>query len=284
MWFEQVLFFIAAIGALGGAIGVITLRNPFFSVLALVAHLLSLAVLFLLLRAEFLAAAQVVVYAGAVMVLYVFVVAYIGGVDEPLGTERTAVTKVAPLFAIALLIEICFAVLGTGLKAIDTHGPKVASDFGSPSAIGRLLLDRFLLAFEVASFLLLVAAVGAVVLAQRRRGLEELGADELPERAGQAPIPRGSGGPSSLGEDEPTVIPAGTAEGANDPTVQGTEGWETQEGGSEEAEPGEAAPEDDEPAPRTAPDQPDAPDAEPAGPVREPEEPDPDREPQETPA
>ena len=75
----EVLFFIAAIGAIAGAIGVIGLRNPFYSVLALVCHLLSLAALFLLLRAEFVAAAQVVVYAGAVMVLYVFVVAYVGG-------------------------------------------------------------------------------------------------------------------------------------------------------------------------------------------------------------
>ena len=79
----EVLFFIAAIGAVAGAVGVITLRNPFFSVLALVFHLLSLAALFLLLRAEFVAAAQVIVYAGAVMVLYVFVVAYVGGAEAP---------------------------------------------------------------------------------------------------------------------------------------------------------------------------------------------------------
>src|SRR3954451_7585327 len=85
MWFEQLLFFAAAIGALGGAIGVVTLRNPFYSVLALVGHLLSLAVLFLLLRAEFVAAIQVVIYAGAVMVLYVFVVAYVGDQSEPIG-------------------------------------------------------------------------------------------------------------------------------------------------------------------------------------------------------
>ena len=67
---------------IAGAIGVVMLRDPFYSVLALVAHLLSLAVLFLLLRAEFVAAVQVVVYAGAVMVLYVFVVAYVGGESE----------------------------------------------------------------------------------------------------------------------------------------------------------------------------------------------------------
>jgi NADH-quinone oxidoreductase subunit J len=229
VWFEQVLFFVAAIGALGGAIGVVLVRNPFFSVLALVAHLLSLAVLFLLLRAEFLAAAQVVVYAGAVMVLYVFVVAYIGGVDEPLGEERAALTKVAPLFALALLVEICFAVFGTGLSAIDSRGAHIGPGFGSPGEIGRLLLERFLLVFEAASFLLLVAAVGALVLAQRRRGLEDLDADVLPERAGQAPIMQGPGGPSSIGESTPTRIPAGTAEGPGDPTVERSPDHETQE-------------------------------------------------------
>ena len=87
MWFEDVLFFVAGIGALAGALGVILVRNPFYSVLALVGHLISLAVLFLMLDAQFVAAAQVVVYAGAVMVLYIFVVAYIGGSDEPLRPE-----------------------------------------------------------------------------------------------------------------------------------------------------------------------------------------------------
>jgi NADH-quinone oxidoreductase subunit J len=224
-----VLFFLAAIGALGGAIGVVVVRNPFYSVLALVAHLLSLAVLFLLLRAEFLAAAQVVVYAGAVMVLYVFVVAYIGGVDEPLGEERAAITRLGPLFAFALLVEICLAVFGSGLSALDSRGAHVGPGFGSPGEIGRLLLERFLLAFEAASFLLLVAAVGAVLLARRRRGLEELGGDELPERAGQAPVVRGPGGPSAPGESTPTRIPAGTAEGPGDPTVEPSPDHETQE-------------------------------------------------------
>jgi NADH-quinone oxidoreductase subunit J len=230
MWFEQLMFFLAAAGALGGAVGVVMLRNPFYSVLALVAHLLSLSVLFLLLRAEFLAAAQVVVYAGAVMVLYVFVVAYIGGVDEPIGEERLAVARVGPLFVLALLVELMIAVLGSGLTAIDGRGAKVGPSFGSPGEIGRLLLERFLLVFEAASFLLLVAAVGAVLLARRRRGLEEEGGDELPERAGQAPIPTGEGGPSAPGEDIRTRIPAGTAEGAADPAIQRSSDWETQEG------------------------------------------------------
>jgi NADH:ubiquinone oxidoreductase subunit 6 (subunit J) len=176
MWFEQVLFFAAAIGALAGAVGVVTLRNPFYSVLALVAHLVALALLFLLLHAEFIAAAQVVVYAGAVMVLYVFVVAYIGGSDEPLRPEGGPLATFGPLFAAALAVELCVAVLGTGLEAVDSRGADLGAGFGSPGAIGSLLLRKFLVPFEAASYLLLVAAVGAVVLARRRRGLEEVGA------------------------------------------------------------------------------------------------------------
>ena len=174
MWFEQLMFFVAGAGALGGAIGVVMLRNPFYSVLALVAHLISLAVLFLLLRAEFLAAAQVVVYAGAVMVLYIFVVAYVGGSDEPLRPEGGGIASFGPLFAAALLVELTIAVVGTGLGAIDSRGPDVGPGFGSPAEIGALLLQRFLVAFEAASYLLLVAAVGAVVLARRRRGLDDI--------------------------------------------------------------------------------------------------------------
>jgi NADH-quinone oxidoreductase subunit J len=162
MWFEQVLFFIAGIGALAGALGVVLLRNPFYSVLALVGHLIALALLFLLLHAEFLAAGQVVVYAGAVMVLYIFVVAYIGGSDEPLRPEGGLVNAFGPLFAAAIGIELCIAF--------------VASGFGEPASIGELLLTDYLVAFEAASYLLLVAAVGAVVLARRRRGLEDMAA------------------------------------------------------------------------------------------------------------
>jgi NADH-quinone oxidoreductase subunit J len=173
VWFEQVMFFVAGIGALAGAIGVVTLRDPFYSVLALVGHLIFLAVLFLLLRAQFLAAAQVVVYAGAVMVLYVFVVAYIGGSDEPLRPpEGGAIGAFGPLFAGALLLELCFAILGSSLAALDSRGAHVGAGFGAPGQIGQLLLTKFLFPFEAASYLLLIAAVGAVVLARRRRGLE----------------------------------------------------------------------------------------------------------------
>jgi NADH-quinone oxidoreductase subunit J len=176
MWFEQFLFFVAGILAIAGALGVVLLRNPFYSVLALVSHLLALSVLFLLLRADFVAAAQVVVYAGAVMVLYVFVVAYIGGTDEPVRLQSTGVPgSFGPLFAGLLFIEIAIAVIGSGLGALDTRGADIGTGFGSPGEIGQLLLTKFLLPFEAASFLLLVAAVGAVVLARKRRGLLDPG-------------------------------------------------------------------------------------------------------------
>ena len=170
---------------IGGAVGVVTLSNPFYSVLALVAHLLSLAVLFLLLRAEFVAAAQVVVYAGAVMVLYVFVVAYVGDEEQALdgGLTRRPRSRGADgrklsgaLFAGALLVELLIALLGSGLKAVEGDGAPYAPGprtFGTPAYIGNLLLTRFLLVFEAASLLLLIAAVGGVVLARRRRGLDE---------------------------------------------------------------------------------------------------------------
>ena len=176
---SAVLFFLAAIGALSGAIGVVVIRNPFYSVLALVFHLICLAALFLLLRAEFVAAAQVIVYAGAVMVLYVFVVAYVGGSDEPIGGGGNALRVLGPLFALAVAIELCIAMLGTALKGISGKGAPYVPGFGTPREIGRLFLTTYLFPFEVASLLLLVAAIGAVMLARRRRGL---GPDEELDR------------------------------------------------------------------------------------------------------
>src|SRR5690349_7940342 len=149
----EVFFFIAAIGAVGGAAGTVMLRDAFYSVLALVTHLIFLAILFLLLRAEFVAAAQVVVYAGAVMVLYVFVVAYVGGGEELAG--GTALRILGPLFALGLAIELCIAVLGSALKGISSKGAPYVLGFGTPRHIGTLFLTKYLFPFEVASLLLL---------------------------------------------------------------------------------------------------------------------------------
>src|ERR1700753_3912515 len=123
---SAVLFFLAALGAIAGAIGVVMLRNPFYSVLALVSHLVSLSVLFLLLRAEFVAAVQGVVYAGAVRVLYVFVVAYVGGEGDGIGerlrganagSSGAALRLGGAVLGGALLAKVLIAPLGTRLRA-----------------------------------------------------------------------------------------------------------------------------------------------------------------------
>jgi NADH-quinone oxidoreductase subunit J len=201
---SAVLFFIAALGVIAGALGVVLLRDAFYSVLALVGHLVCLAVLFLLLRSEFVAAVQVVVYAGAVMVLYVFVVAYIGGEPDRLDLSRIAdryngqssrVRVGGILLGGALLVELMIALLGTGLEGVRGHGAPYSpgpETFGTPAYIGKLLLTRFLLVFEVASFLLLIAAVGAVVLARRRRGLEPDLQEEEPQLHHLAPREAGT--------------------------------------------------------------------------------------------
>jgi NADH-quinone oxidoreductase subunit J len=114
-----------------------------------------------------------------VMVLYIFVVAYIGGADEPLRPESGGIAVFGPVFALALAVELCIAFISSGLQALDSEGAYVGAGFGSPGQIGELLLTDFLVPFEAASFLLLVAAVGAVVLARRRRGLEDEGTGAL---------------------------------------------------------------------------------------------------------
>jgi NADH-quinone oxidoreductase subunit J len=220
---SQVIFFIAAIGALAGAIGVITVRNPFYSVLLLVVHLICLAALFMLLRAEFVAAAQVVVYAGAVMVLYVFVVAYVGGGEEL--AAGTALRVLGPLFALALAIELCIAMLGSALKGISSKGAPYVLGFGTPRHIGTLFLTKYLFPFEVASLLLLVAAIGAVVLARRRRGLEE--PDDDFELRVRAPRPANTG---TMAEAAGVRQAIEAAEAAIEPEVE-VVGRRTGEGG-----------------------------------------------------
>jgi NADH-quinone oxidoreductase subunit J len=198
---EAVLFFIAAIGATAGAIGVVAARNPFYSVLALIAHLFSLAVLFLLLTSAFVAAAQVVVYAGAVMVLYIFVVAYVGEAHEARLDPVPGQRLFAGLLAFFLFVEISAAVLSSALKALSTKGPDVPAGFGDPAAIGNLLLEKFLVPFEASSVLLLIAAVGAIVLAGRKRDGRQTG-----------------GGVTSSGHSAPKARPEGVAPAPVPPT------------------------------------------------------------------
>jgi NADH-quinone oxidoreductase subunit J len=156
---------LAAGGAcLASGVGVVTVKNPFLSALALIGNLGSLAVLYLLLTAEFVAAAQVLVYAGAVMVMFLFVIAYIGPRQEaPWAGGPAWQTLAAVVAAVAIFVEIIVVIaLKAGGKL--AHTDHVNGTFGSPGWIGRLFLTDHLLAFEITSIVLLVAAVGGVIL------------------------------------------------------------------------------------------------------------------------
>jgi NADH-quinone oxidoreductase subunit J len=160
---------VAAFACIASALGVISFKNPFYSALALIGNLASLAVLYLLLGGEFVAAAQVLVYGGAVMVMFLFVIAYLGDRTDQApwagGPSWQAVGTV--LAAGAILAEVIAALaLTTGNLANEAH---IDRSFGSPASIGRLFLTDHLLAFEVTSIVLLVAAVGGVVLGAHAR-------------------------------------------------------------------------------------------------------------------
>jgi NADH:ubiquinone oxidoreductase subunit 6 (subunit J) len=165
---EEILVWMVWVGAaltlLSSGLAVILFANPFYSALALIANLASLAVLYLLLAAEFVAAAQVLVYAGAIVVMFLFVIAYLGGrADTPWAGGPTLQSLAAVVAAGAIAVEIVVVI---GLKAGDrlSESAPVRDSFGSPAEIGRLFLADHLLAFEVTSIVLLIAAVGGVVL------------------------------------------------------------------------------------------------------------------------
>jgi NADH-quinone oxidoreductase subunit J len=176
-----VVWVAAAFACLGSGVAVVSFSNPFFSALALIGNLGALAVLYLLLSAEFVAAAQVLVYAGAVMVMFLFVIAYLGGqADAPWAGGPSWQQIGAVAAAGAILVEVIVAV---GLKAGNalSRSAGIHRSFGSPAAIGRLFLTDHLLAFEVTSIVLLVAAVGGVILGSHsRRSGGEAAATESP--------------------------------------------------------------------------------------------------------
>jgi NADH:ubiquinone oxidoreductase subunit 6 (subunit J) len=166
-----VVWVAAALACVASGVAVVSFSNPFYSALALIGNLGSLAVLYLLLSAEFVAAAQVLVYAGAVMVMFLFVIAYLGGrADAPWAGGPTWQAVAAVTAAVALLVETIVVV---GLKAGGSlsHEAKITSAFGSPAAVGRLFLTDHLLAFEITSIVLLIAAVGGVILGSHSRRL-----------------------------------------------------------------------------------------------------------------
>lgn len=159
----------AAFACLGSGVAVVSFSNPFYSALALIGNLGSLAVLYLLLSAEFVAAAQVLVYAGAVMVMFLFVIAYLGGrADTPWAGGPSWQAGAAITAAGALLVEIVVVIASKADGTLASEA-EIARSFGSPGEIGRLFLTDHLLAFEITSVVLLVAAVGGVILGGHAR-------------------------------------------------------------------------------------------------------------------
>jgi NADH-quinone oxidoreductase subunit J len=168
-----VAWFVAAFACLASALAVVSFTNPFYSALSLIANLASLAALFLLLGGEFVAAGQVLVYGGAVMVMFLFVIAYLGDRTDlsPWSGGPSWQVVGAVLAGGAILAEVIVVV---GLKAggFLSSEPHIGRSFGSPAAIGKLFLTDHLLAFEITSIVLLVAAVGGVVLGAHARQTE----------------------------------------------------------------------------------------------------------------
>ena len=164
------LFYLFATLTVGAGLGVISARNPVHAALFLVLTFVSASGLFVLLQAEFLAMALIVVYVGAVMVLFLFVVMMLNVNVDPLreGYARYLPVGliVAGIMAFELLSIISFKYFGLDKYSMPAH---VAGDFSNTKAIGRLLYSNYVYPFEVASIILLVAAIAAVALTLRKR-------------------------------------------------------------------------------------------------------------------
>lgn len=167
-------FYIIGALTIAGAMATITRRNPISAAMCLVGTLAGTAGLYLLLHATFLAAMQVLVYAGAIMVLFVFVVM---SVDRPEEEEILGRSYLNLGIAVALLLVLFLRVLPLvmGPEAHQLRPPAVATDFGSVRHVGQLLFTDYLFPFEAISILLLVAIVGAVVVSRRRADRERGG-------------------------------------------------------------------------------------------------------------
>jgi NADH-quinone oxidoreductase subunit J len=161
-----VIWLLAAAACIVTGIRVVTATNPFSSALSLIGNLVSLAVLYLLAQGEFVAAAQVLVYAGAVMVMFLFVIAYLGGrADAPFAAHRAA--QWTAVVAAGALLTVTLVALLMDANDLLSDPADVDRAFGGPGELGELFLTDHLLAFEITSIVLLVAAVGGVVLGIR---------------------------------------------------------------------------------------------------------------------
>jgi NADH-quinone oxidoreductase subunit J len=164
---DFIVFSVLAIVAIATALGMLLSRNAVYSALFLVLNFGTVAIFYILLNAPFIAMSQVSVYAGAIMVLFLFVIML-------LGTDILPATKALPwqrplAFVLALVLAGESIYLLFIRKAASGEIPQPVETFGSPQAIGNALFGQYLLPFEVTSILLLVAMVGAIVLTQKEK-------------------------------------------------------------------------------------------------------------------
>ncbi len=167
-----VLWGILAALAVGSGLAVILIRNPIYCALSLVVNFFLLAVMYLLLRAEFLAAIQIIVYAGAIMVLFIFVIMLLNLGGEETRDKLRVLRPLAFLLGLVLLVEVVAALR---YRAYVGENPALSFPLVSTSPavaggvreFGRLLFTDYLLPFEITSVLLLIAIVGAVVLGRK---------------------------------------------------------------------------------------------------------------------
>jgi len=161
------VFIILAVVAIGSALGMLLNRNAIYSALFLILNFATVAVFYIILGAPFIAMTQVTVYAGAIMVLFLFVIMLLGAEELKGGTtkfdwQKPAAVVLALLFFAELFVVIFFR------EAVFAEFAEVG-DFGTPSQIGSVLFNDYLLPFEITAFLLLAAMVGAIVIARRVR-------------------------------------------------------------------------------------------------------------------
>lgn len=165
-----IIFWILAIGTIAGALCVVLPpfgRNPVHAAAGLIGCFFCLSGIYVLLAAHLLAALQVIVYAGAIMVLFTFVIMLLNLSDEELGTPRYTAAKYVGMLSIGVVFAKVVKTIGEsmpGRTPLELPGPEL---FGGLEPVGNVLLRQFLLPFEMTSILLLVAIVGAVILAKR---------------------------------------------------------------------------------------------------------------------
>jgi len=162
-----IIFFVLAAMCIVGALSLIIQRHPIHSALSLIVVMVALAGLYLLMGAEFVAAVQIIVYGGAIMVLFVFVIMLLNAGAE----ERTKGSRVAIVLGIPGVLIGGVLVAWTLLNRSNTQAVPIGALKGDPKDIARLLFHDFLLPFEVTSVLILIAIMGAVVLASRPRAV-----------------------------------------------------------------------------------------------------------------